>query len=558
MVMPPRVARRRSLRSAVSVMWRQLFAIGWAQLRTMRNHLPRTSAGGFFSALVALLWYGLYGALGVALAEVLPYAPMSKLREWVPAGLLAMFLFWQFVPLFTLSGGWSIDLKRLQTFPIRNDTLFSIEVLLRLTTAPEMLLVLLGATAGLLRHPGIPLFRPLILLLYIPFNLFLSLAIRDILLRLFRKNRLRELVGLLIVALSVLPSILLTSSLGDRTRHSFLQAATGIGTPWHALSGLSLGRPSIESLAVIAAWCLAAYLAARWQFGKTLLADDASDAVMPSVSIAGVRANGRAAFTSASRLLELPASMFRDPVAAVMQKEFRSLRRIPRFRVIFGMACLFGTILFTQIMRKDIAGFGVENFLPLVNVYGFLLLGEVLLWNVFGFDRWATQLYYLAPVNLRTVLVAKNLVAIFFMFCQTILVFVVVLLLRFEVTAQSVVNEFAVSAVVAVFFLAAGNLASVLLPKRVDPNQTFRKQASGTVQVWMLLSSFAICLLLSFAFLARYALGTNWAFLGVLAVEFGIGVVVYRIATESAVEHAGQRSERLLEALSGSASPLSS
>jgi ABC-2 type transport system permease protein len=241
-----------------------------------------------------------------------------------------------------------------------------------------------------------------------------------------------------------------------------------------------------------------------------------------------------------------------------MQKEFRSLRRIPRFRVIFGMACLFGTILFTQIMRQEVTGLGVDNFLPLVNVYGFLLLGEVLLWNVFGFDRWATQLYYLAPVNFRAVLLAKNLVAVFFMLCQTVLVFMVVALLRFEVTPQSVLNEFAVSAVVAIFFLAAGNMASVLLPKRVDGNQTFRKQASGTVQVWMLLSSFAICLLLSFAFLARYALQTNWAFLSVLAVEFGIGVIVYRIAMESAVEHAGRGSERLLEALSGNASPLSS
>ena len=35
---------------------------------------------------------------------------------------------------------------------------------------------------------------------------------------------------------------------------------------------------------------------------------------------------------------------------------------------------------------------------------------------------------------------------------------------------------------------------------------------------------------------ARWALQTNWALLGVLAFEFVIGLIVYHIATESAVE----------------------
>ncbi len=537
-------------------MWPQLLAIGQAQLRTMRNHLPRTGVGGVLSGIVALLWYGIFAALGLALANVLPRASLSALRQWLPAGLLAVFLFWQFVPLFTLSGGWSIDLKKLRTFPIADRTLFFIEIVLRLTTAPEMILVLLGAIAGLLRYPRLSFVQPLVLLIYIPFNLFLSLAIRDALRRMFRKNRLRELLGILIIGLSVLPSILLTSSLGQSTRRHFLDAATGAGTPWNALSDLSLQPWSFPSIAISLLWCVAAYAFARWQFARTLLLDESFDAAPPGKTRSA--SERRRGMPSLSWLTDWPAKLFRDPLAALLQKEFRSLRRIPRFRVIFGMACLFGALLFSQMMRRNMGGFGTDNFLPLVNVYGFLLLGEVLLWNMFGFDRWATQLYYVAPVDLRSVLFAKNLVACFFMLLQTLIVFLVVLLLRFELTVSSVLNEFAISAVVAIFFLAAGNLTSVILPRGVNPTQTFRRQASGTVQVWLLVSSLGIALLLGFAFLARYAFETNWAFLGVLAIEFAIGIVVYRIAIDSAVARAFKGREKMMEALSSGASPLSS
>lgn len=530
-------------------MWQQLLAIGWAQWCTTRNHLPRTSAGAVVSGVVALIWYGMYAAFGVALANVFPRAPLPKIREWLPAGLLLMFLFWQFIPLFTLSGGRSLDLKKLQTFPIKSNALFFIEVVLGLTTAPEMILTLLGAMAGLLRHPGIPALEPLLLLLYIPFNLLLSLAIREALRRSFRKNRLRELLGLVIIGLSIAPTYLLTSSLGQYSKNGLLRTAAGGATPWHALAVLSAQRLDLAAIVITILWIAAAYAFARWQFARTLAIDDEFDARVSSAHSQAGKTGRKGSL--ASRLFDFPATALPDPLAALVQKELRSLRRIPRFRVIVGMACLFGALICTQIMRQQSGGFSREYFLPLINLYGFLFLGEVLLWNIFGFDRHAAQLYFVAPVSFRTILRAKNAVAVFFLLFQTVIVLCVAFLLRIPVSGQSVADEFAVAAVFAIFFLAAGNLTSVVLPKRVDPNQTFRKQASGVVQAWLLLSSLGIGVLLSFAYLARYALGTNWAFLGVAAVEFGIGVIVYRIATDSAVERAARGRERLLEILSG-------
>lgn len=78
------------------------------------------------------------------------------------------------------------------------------------------------------------------------------------------------------------------------------------------------------------------------------------------------------------------------------------------------------------------------------------------------------------------------------------------------------------------------------------------------MQFWFLLCSLGMAGLIGFAFLARWALhDNNWAFLGVLLVEFLIGLIVYGVATQSAVERGLRDREKLLEALSKGPSPVS-
>lgn len=531
-------------------MWLQLLAIVWAQWRMMRNRLPRTSAGSVAASILALLWYGMYAALAVALADVLPQAPLASIQMWLPVGLLWVFWFWQFFPLVTLSAGRSLDLYPLQVFPIRREALFFIEIVLALTVAPEMILVLLGAVAGLCRNAQVTMLGPLLLLLYVPFNLFLSVAIRDALRRFVRGGHLHEIVALVIVALSIAPTYVLSSNIGHQSRGLVMTVAASGWTPWKAVATLATGPVLISAVVTIALWSLGAYVFARWQFAKNLVYGEEFSAEADRSREQDARAGSRRSIRS--WLIGVSWDIFPDPISALIQKELRSLWRIPRFRVILAMACLLGSLLCTQIAwQQHAAAFARDYLLPAVNLYGFLLLGEVLLWNTLGFDRGATQMYFVAPVQFRTVLYAKNLVAVFFLLFQTVVVLCVVVLLRVPISGTSIANEFVVMTVAGVYFLAAGNLTSVVLPKSVDPNQTFRKQASGVVQAWLLLSSIGIAGLLGFAYLARYAFGTNWAFLSVSLLEFGIGVLVYRIATDSAVDRALRQRERLLEVLAG-------
>jgi ABC-2 type transport system permease protein len=318
---------------------------------------------------------------------------------------------------------------------------------------------------------------------------------------------------------------------------------------------LSSGSFSTLALALTLLWILASYLVARWQFKKSLISDEQFRPDSRSAS-----AGRETRLNPVRNLIDLPSRLFSDPMAALMQKEFQSLLRMPRFRVILGMACVFGVIVFVPIALQG-GGRGPNrfmstNFLPVVNLYGLLLLSDVLLMNIFGFDRQAAQLYFVTPVPLQTVLKAKNLTAIVFIVLQSVAVLILATLIRVSVTPISIGTACAASAVVGIFFLSIGNLSSISMPRPVDPRQTFRKQSGGKMQLWLMLSSFGMFLLVGFAFLAKWALDSDWALFGVLLVEMVVGVIVYRVATESAVERGLRDRERIMDALSKGAAPV--
>ncbi|HEX3683567.1 MAG TPA: hypothetical protein VHU83_13600 [Bryobacteraceae bacterium] len=538
------------------VTWAQIKAIAWAQARISRNHLPRTNVGSVLGWLVSLLWYGLYAAGAAGLAIALPRTPVSDLRRFLPAGLLAVFLFWQLVPLFTLSSGWSLQLNKLRVYPVPGRALFGIEVLLRVTGAPEMIIVLLGALAGLLRHPDVPLLQPFFLLLYIPLNLFLSLAIRELFLHAFERNRFRELFAILLIGVGVLPQILLHTALGRALKPYLWAIARGEAAPWYEAATLSLGAFSPERLLLLLFWILAAYRLAQRQFAKSLIEEDTFGPARPVRADAAGGHPGR--WNPLESLLRLSGRLFNDPTAALVEKELRSLVRMPRFRVLFGLACFFSGLMLVAVIFGDAGrnAFLRANFLPIMNLYGLLILGQALLLNIFGFDRAAAQLYFVTPIPFKSVLKAKNLAAITFISLQGLAALLVAALLGVAVTLHGIVDAVAATAVVAVFLLSVGNLISTAIPQPYDPRQTVRRQPGIKMQLWFLLCSLGMFLILSFAYLAQWALDSHPALLGVLALEFAIGLIFYRVALDSAVERGLRDRERIIDTLSKGASPL--
>ena len=533
-------------------MWSQFQAIAWAQLRVARNHLPRTSVGTVLTSLLMLLWYGFYLGMAAVLGWKIPEFSTTQLDHWLPEGLLGVFLFWQLTPLFTLTSGWSLQLDKLRIYPISDRTLFAIETVLRLTSAPEMFILLFGAMIGLFRHPSIPFYAPFFVILFIPLNLFLQMAVRDLILHSFERNRFRELFATLMICVAVLPQVVFRTGLGRSFAPYYSLVAESRFGPWYEIARLSTSGFHVASLALVLTWTALSFGLARWMFKRSLLGDNGT----PSRATGASKSEKRARSDFAS----WPGRIFSDPLAALLQKEFQCLLRMPKFRVLFGMSCILGLLVFVPAAMNNAeptSSFTRNNLLPIVNVYGLLLLSDTLLLNAFGLDRGAAQLYFVSPVGLGTVMKAKNLTAISFVLLQSGLIVLVAAVAHAPTTPVNIASGLLASAVVCVFLLSAGNFTSLAMPRPIDPKQTLKKQAGARMQLWLLGCSLGLFVLVGFAFLARYALQSDWALILVLSFELLVGLVVYRIGLESAIRRGQRNRENIVQLLSRSDAPVS-
>lgn len=533
-------------------MWNQVSAIVWAQWRSTRNHLPRANFGGLmFTGILTTVWYGGFAYLGV-LAAVLLSEPseLASFHNILPPALLLCFLYWQVIPILLTSMGSSLDLKKLLVYPIPKRALFGIEVILRITTGVEMILVLAGAAVGLFVNPRVPFWAPFSLGVFVLFNLLCSTGIRELLGRLLARKRIREVVILVFVLLAAMPQLILLRGSHDRLQR-FLGAEPSALLPWTATARLMLGEFSWMNLSVLLAWTLAAYAFGRSQFERGLRFDAAE-----------ASARGFSSARRASRLewlYQLPNALLRDPLAALVEKELRFLSRAPRFRLVFFMGFSFGLIIWAPIAFGRLSTqrtFLSDNYLTMVSVYALLLMSDALFWNCFGFDRGAAQVYFLVPVKMSTVVIGKNLAAAFLVLLEIMAIALVCALLRLPLSGLQILEAFAVTCVVTLFVLAVGNFSSLYNPRAVNPVKALKTAAQSRAQALLMLA-FPITLIpVALAYLARYAFDTEWAFFGVLVFSFVIGVLVYFYSMQSALKTAADRREQIISALSRGEGPI--
>jgi ABC-2 type transport system permease protein len=529
-------------------------AILWAQWRSSRNRFPRANqAGVAFTGLMGVIWYGVFAYLAVVAAFLLSSpGELAGLRRIFPAALLLCFLYWQLIPVLTASMGSSLDIRKLLVYPIPRGSLFGIEVALRVSTSFEMLLLLIGAGIGLLLNPTVPLWAPFSLVFFVALNLFLSAGVRDLLVRLLARKRVREIVVFVMVLCAALPQALLLSGNRGKVRQ-FFSGEPSPFLPWNATARLAVGEFSWLSAITLLGWVVAVMVFSRWQFERGLNFDR-GEAV----------AQGATPARGASRLewwYRLPGAILRDPLGALVEKELRFLTRTPRFRLVFTMGFSFGLLIWLPMafgQNGSRHSMLADNYLTLVSVYALLILSDALFWNCFGFDRGGIQLYLLAPLKFSVVMAGKNLAAVFFVALEITAIALVCTLLRLPLSALQAVEAVAVTFVVMLLILSIGNLSSVYNPRAVDPSKSFRTAASARTQA-MLMLAFPVALIpVALAYLARYAFESEWAFFGALAGGAALGGVVYGYSLISATRASEQRREDIITALSRGDGPIAS
>ena len=530
-------------------------AILWAQWRTLRNFYPR--AGVAWASIIGFLWYGTWLVAAIAVARLLA-APdnLELVRSALPGGLLLVFLYWQVVPLLMAATGASLEMRKLKAYPIPVRQLFAIEVLLRVTAAIEMFMILLGVMAGIFLNPRLPHLGALAVVPYMVFNLLLAVGVRDLVVRLLARKRIREFAFLvLVMGAASLQFLVARDALGGGLR---LVAGGDVLKvwPWTAAASLAQGREAPMSIAYLFAWCVIGSAFGLWQFSRTLSFDQ--EEAGSSRSLHGDPARGRVPLIE--RFYRLPSALWRDPLGALVEKEIRFLARSPRFRLVFLMGFTFGWVIWLPATFGRIGStqsFLGNNYLTVVSVYSLLLLSEVCFWNSFGFDRSAAQLYFLAPVPFSSVLIGKNLSALLFIMMEILAVTAVCALLGMPLNPLKLAEAFAVAGVVSIFLLGAGNLMSVRQARGVNPDSSFRSGAAGRVQAVLLVVYPIAFVPAGLAYLARYALASEAAFFVVLALDAAVGAIVYKIALESAVESAANSREKVLAALAAGDGPIS-
>jgi len=530
-------------------------AVLWAQFRILRNFYPRSGRmATAFATVLTFFWYSLWTALAVFIAGVLRHPePGVDLAKVLSNGLLLVFAYWQLVPLILVSSGMSLDLRRLAVYPISDGELFWMEVLLRITTSLEMLIVLAGAAVGLLANPYFPAWTPLVLPAFVLLNLLVGVAVKDLLTRLLAQRGWRELVVLLFVSLAALPQYISAFGMPVWVK-GLLKIAPPIWLPWSATASLLLGQPLAIPLSVLAGWLSLTYLFARWQFARSLRFDRDETKAAEDV---GAR----------SGLIEhfycLPRRFLSDPLAALLEKELRFLSRAPRFRLVFLMGFSFGLMIWLPIALGRLgpssrSSFLTDNFLTVVCIYALTLLAEVAFWNHLGFDRAAAQLYFLAPISYRTVIVAKNLAGFAFLILELAAIFLVMVGLRLPLRPQQFLEAIAVTLVLGLFLASVGNAGSTLYPRPIDPSQSWRSSSAGRFHTLLLLFYPLASAPILLAYAARYVLESALAFYGVLLLGVGVGFAIYRVVLEFAATRAERDREKIISALSATAGPVAS
>jgi ABC-2 type transport system permease protein len=210
-------------------------------------------------------------------------------------------------------------------------------------------------------------------------------------------------------------------------------------------------------------------------------------------------------------------------IAACLQKELIYLRR--NTNQLYGfIAPIFMVFLFAGRMGAT-GRFGTYVF-PTAVAYA-ILGASILSYNCLGVDGTGIQLYFLAPINLRDVFLAKNLIGFLLNLIELVLIFAVI---SYVAHPPSLIIGLATCCwlLFATFAnAAAGNLRSISAPKKVDLAKVTRKQMSQ-FSALIALGVVAACFAIGFGGVVLAAsLDRPWLMIPLFLTLAAVAFVVY-------------------------------
>jgi ABC-2 type transport system permease protein len=230
-------------------------------------------------------------------------------------------------------------------------------------------------------------------------------------------------------------------------------------------------------------------------------------------------------------------------VLAVLGKEVIYLRR--HMGILYGL--IMPIVLVLLLASKMASRSNALWVFPAAVAYTMLAIGP-LSYNSFGLEGAGAQFYFLAPVRMGEVVLAKNILSFGMALIEVVTVFGVVCYVASVPPLYVAIATLLWAVGTLVINATLGNRRSITTPKKINPQRMANRQASqvsGLISLGIVLASAAFAVVV---FGLAYWLHLQWLLVPVFAVFAAAGVFIYRRDLRSldafAMEH---REELFLE-----------
>jgi ABC-2 type transport system permease protein len=469
--------------------------------------------------------------------------------------LWVIFALWQFIGMNTSATGPSFDLSSLIRFPIRYRDYLLVRLSFGLMDPPTLagIACLIAMSVGIaFAAPGLFPWAALALILYALCNILFSRMIYSWLERWLAQRRTRELVTGIILALSL--GIQFLAQFAQRfSRHGhhappnpLLLKITHIlfainwllppGLTASSIDHIHRGLPLIAAatlcgvLAYSTAFLIILHLRLYAQFrGEDL--SEAPAATPRSASIKTQPAALRAARSTSASFAFLPAT-----VAACLIKEIRYLLRSgPKLYVL--VMPVFVVFLFSvRTSGMNYAGVTHSGFTGMLFCYGCAytqLIFVGMIYNSLGADGAGVQFYFIAPVRMRDVMLAKNLLTCGIFAVEAFLIYIASAFIAqptpLDLTAATVAWS-----IFALFLnMSIGNVRSIVSPKVLDPAKVRSQNVSGLNSlISLVVVIVAVALGAIMAIVCRYFHTTYWIAAAVFLILAAFSLAAYTLTLQ--------------------------
>lgn len=231
-------------------------------------------------------------------------------------------------------------------------------------------------------------------------------------------------------------------------------------------------------------------------------------------------------------------------VSAVLGKEFLYLRR--NTGLFYSLvAPIVMVLLFAGRLAARSSGAWV---FPAALAYTLMGLAP-LAYNSFGLEGAGTQFFFMAPVRLRDVFLAKNLMSFMLGVVDVAVVFAIITYIAKPPSSQMLLTALLWALGTLLINTTVGNLRSVAAPKKINLTRMANKQASPLSALMSVGLLIAAAGLGAFVLLAAGWFQLHWILVPVMLGYAVAGLLVYLAGLRSIDHYALDRREQMFEEL---------